>query len=288
MPSWFMVSDTLGTLSILRCACLIFDFSFIVASFMNRKLLVESCFGMARVAVLVCGSSGFVGESIVLRLLDEGYSVSCMDIAEPPATAKDLCAHVFVGEITDPKFVGCAFSTAQPEIVIHLASFGMSGADMLDSRCYDVNVNGTKNIISGCIAENVKLLIYTSSYNVVFGGQEIYNGRESTMRYYPQRMAIDKYGPTKALAEEAVINANGHKCSDGASVLKTCSIRPAAIYGEHERRHFSRIVKHVDSGVFIFRIGAAIVDWIYIDNLVSNSILTRLIKNTFISDLFSF
>lgn len=220
-------------------------------------------------SVLVIGGAGFVGDSIMVRLMSVGgFAVSCLDMAPPSPAAQEFCTHVITGRITDMKTVLRTFQLVQPEIVIHLASFGMSGADMLDSRCVEVNVIGTANIIRACIEENVKMLVYTSSYNVIFGGEEIYNGEERHMQYYPPEMAIDQYGPTKAMAERAVIAANGACCSNGHAVLRTCSIRPAAIYGEQEKRHFNRIVKHMDSGVFVFRIGSALVDWVYIDNLV--------------------
>lgn len=219
-------------------------------------------------SVLVVGGAGFVGRSIIARLLDLGCDVSCMDMVDMEGDVKDSCCHNFTGHITDLSFVMESFRAAQPNVVIHLASFGMSGGDMLDPACFNINVLGTNNIITACIDMNVKMLVYTSSYNVVFGGQEIFNGKEDRMQYYPREMAVDHYGPTKALAEQAVIRANGSRGRDGVSVLRTCSLRPAAIYGEHERRHFTRIVKHIDSGAFVFRIGSAIVDWVYIDNLV--------------------
>jgi nucleoside-diphosphate-sugar epimerase len=231
------------------------------------------------VSVLVIGGAGFVGDSITVRLLQLGYAVSCMDMVEPSKAARDFCKYCVIGSVTDAGAVSGAFRLAKPEVVIHLASFGMSGADMLDRRCWDINVTGTENIINACKEERVKLLVYTSSYNVIFGGQEIYNGKEGegAMNYFPKEMALDQYGPTKSIAEQAVLKANGTLCGAGAgagadasaSVLWTCSVRPAAIYGEHEKRHFSRIVKHIDSGAFVFRIGSALVDWVYIDNLVS-------------------
>ena len=50
--------------------------------------------------------------------------------------------------------------------------------------------------------------------------------------------------------------------------LATCVIRPAAIYGPLEERHFPRIIETIDSGLFLFRIGRALVDWVHVDNLV--------------------
>ena len=38
--------------------------------------------------------------------------------------------------------------------------------------------------ISACLKNNIKRLVYTSTYNVVFGGQEIIDGKED-LPYLP-------------------------------------------------------------------------------------------------------
>lgn len=50
----------------------------------------------------------------------------------------------------------------------------------------------------------------------------------------------------------------------------TCSLRPAAIYGEGERRHFPRILRVIRNNLFCFTIGdaAAKCDWVHVDNFV--------------------
>ena len=60
-----------------------------------------------------------------------------------------------------------------------------------------------------------------------------------------------------------------HFLSQDGSTLVTCAIRPAAIYGEGEERHFPRIVSHFDMGLFLFTIGRPSdrVDWVHVDNL---------------------
>lgn len=52
--------------------------------------------------------------------------------------------------------------------------------------------------------------------------------------------------------------------------LYTCAIRPAAIYGPGEERHFPRIIKFAKLGLIPFKIGSTNVktDWVYVDNLV--------------------
>jgi hypothetical protein len=56
----------------------------------------------------------------------------------------------------------------------------------------------------------------------------------------------------------------------GGIPLDVCALRPAAIYGPGEQRHFPRICRLMDSGLFVFNIGSKStrVDWVHIDNLV--------------------
>lgn len=94
------------------------------------------------------------------------------------------------------------------DCVFHLASFGMSGKEMLQSRRIDeVNLDGTSHVLSSCLKFGVGRLVYTSTYNVVYGGQEIRNGTEN-LPYFPVEKHVDPYGRSKALAEQLVLRTN--------------------------------------------------------------------------------
>jgi len=88
-------------------------------------------------------------------------------------------------------------------------------------------------------------LVYTSTYNVVFGGQEIHDG-DSSLPYLPSSRHVDHYSRTKAIAEQDVLRASGRglegKGVQGGRRFKTCALRCAGIYGEGEQRHLPRIV----------------------------------------------
>ncbi len=60
--------------------------------------------------------------------------------------------------------------------------------------------------------------------------------------------------------------------------LYTCAIRPAAIYGPGEDRHFPRILTMAKYGLFLFRIGSSkvLTDWVYTDNLVHAQLLASM------------
>eukprot|EP01119_Soliformovum_irregulare_P005144 TRINITY_DN1658_c0_g1_i2.p1 TRINITY_DN1658_c0_g1~~TRINITY_DN1658_c0_g1_i2.p1 ORF type:complete len:378 (+),score=112.05 TRINITY_DN1658_c0_g1_i2:57-1136(+) len=202
---------------------------------------------------------------MVRQLLKDGVQIVHIFDKRPPQGLFGSRVKVFTSDIRDYSQVLEAMQGI--EIVFHVASYGMSGKEMLDRKLtYEVNMNGTENIIKASLECNVSQIIYTSTYNVVFGGQEIVNQDES-YPYYPIEKHADEYSRTKCMAEKLIRQSDGKKGSNG-TILHTCALRAAAIYGEKEERHFPRIVKMLQDGMLTFTIGAATVDWVYVDNLV--------------------
>lgn len=157
------------------------------------------------------------------------------------------------------------------DCVFHIASYGMSGREQLNRHLIEaVNVQGTQNVLKACIELGVPRLVYTSTFNVVFGGQVIENGDES-LPYLPLHLHPDHYSRTKSLAEMAVIKANGTALRGSPGELRTCALRPAGIYGPGEQRHLPRIVGYIERGIFRFVYGnpSSLVEFVHVDNLVS-------------------
>ena len=222
--------------------------------------------------IVVIGGCGFVGTSLARELLHEGATVHIFDREPPPSSLLNISTGGGIryhrGSVTDYNKMVSLFLSIKPDVVIHLASYGMSGGPMLQKgTCNHVNVLGVGLLLAAMKVGQVVHLVYVSTYNVVYGGEKIENGDES-MEHYPLEGHTDFYGPSKAMAENAVISANG------MNGMKTCVIRPAAIYGEGEQRHFPRIVSHIDRGIFKFRIGTeSIVDWVHVENLTQSLLL---------------
>lgn len=157
------------------------------------------------------------------------------------------------------------------DCVFHVASYGMSGREQLNRKLIEeVNVRGTENVIQACVDLGVPRLVYTSTFNVVFGGQVIRNGDE-TLPYLPLHLHPDHYSRTKSLAETWMLKANGSPLAGGGGVLRTCALRPAGIYGPGEERHLPRIVGYIERGLFRFVYGDpdSLVEFVHVDNLVS-------------------
>jgi nucleoside-diphosphate-sugar epimerase len=218
--------------------------------------------------VVLFGGCGYVGENLCISLHLLGYSILVLDVLPLPKSLYSF-SKVFYAkcDLTDGEAVDLYIQKFKPVIVVHLASWGMSGSGMLSKRCYNINVLGTENLLSSCLKYNVQNFIYTSTYNVVFGGQPIINGNEN-LEYFSETAHSDEYSRSKTIAEKIVLQSNGKLMNNGLP-LRSSSIRPAAIYGEGEQRHLPRILQHIDMGVFCFKIGSATVDWVHVENLVS-------------------
>jgi nucleoside-diphosphate-sugar epimerase len=250
---------------------------------------------------LVTGGSGYLGQRICLALFAAGAcEVRTLDLSsvdtEQDGAEVALLARVkrFTGDVRVSADV-CA-AMAGCTVVFHAASYGMSGREMLDRhKTRSVNLNGTATVLAAAQTLGVKRLVYTSSYNAVFGGRPIYNGDE-TLPMFPPAAHVDEYSRTKALAERAVLAAHD------PPRLATCALRCAAIYGpvrfpcsfqislplcvltlsragasffQGETRHFPRIARLASLGAVCFSIGppSVRVDWVHGDDLAAAHVL---------------
>ncbi|KAK6257323.1 hypothetical protein QUC31_000782 [Theobroma cacao] len=222
---------------------------------------------------VVTGGLGFVGSALCLELVRRGArQVRSFDLQPRSPWSGNLTNHgvrCIQGDLVLKKDVHNALRGA--DCVFHLASYGMSGKEMLQfGRVDEVNINGTCHVLEACLEFGIRRLVYVSTYNVVFGGKEIVNGNEA-LPYFPIDDHVDPYGRSKSIAEQLVLKYNGRPFKKNiGKCLYTCVIRPAAIYGPGEERHLPRIVSLAKLGLVPFKIGDANVksDWVYVDNLV--------------------
>ncbi|CAK6958816.1 short-chain dehydrogenase/reductase family 42E member 1 [Scomber scombrus] len=217
---------------------------------------------------LITGGCGYFGYRLACSLHKKGAKIILFDKVPPnQAMPKDI--EFVQGDIRDHAQVEKAVTDV--DCVFHIASYGMSGREQLNRDLIEaVNIQGTQNILKACVEHGVPRLVYTSTFNVVFGGQVIENGDES-LPYLPLHLHPDHYSRTKSLAEMAVLKASGTALQDGSGVLRTCALRPAGIYGPGEQRHLPRIVGYIEKGIFRFVYGepSNLVEFVHVDNLVS-------------------
>jgi dihydroflavonol-4-reductase len=119
---------------------------------------------------LVTGASGFIGSSLVRRLLSRGREVRCY--VEPGANLKNLDGidvEVVTGDVNDRDKVGAALKGC--DVLYHLAA--LYKIWMKDpSLIYEVNVEGTKTVLWAAFKANLKKVVYTSSIAAVGARQD--------------------------------------------------------------------------------------------------------------------
>lgn len=228
---------------------------------------------MATPCFAITGGCGYIGLRLAryLREINDSNIVVLLDIRPPSFDKQDKNRLIY--RYCDLRSYKSVYDgLLDVTCVFHLASYGMSGREMLNSRMiYDVNVNGTENIINACIKHGINKIIYCSTYNAVYTGKkELINVTEDQCLYPTEDKYCDNYSRTKSLAEQKILKA----CS---STLHTVAIRPAAIYGDGELRHLPRILNLVRQGLAFFAIGHEniLCDWVYADNLVYALILAE-------------
>ena len=114
--------------------------------------------------ILVTGGAGFIGRWIVKKLLDEGYKVCVLDDLsngriENIEAFKINSEFEFVsGDIRDKEVLQSVFKDI--DICIHAAA-AINVQESIDNpqRYYDVNVNGTFNILEAARNRNVKVVL---------------------------------------------------------------------------------------------------------------------------------
>uniref|UniRef100_A0A2K6MUY9 3-beta hydroxysteroid dehydrogenase/isomerase domain-containing protein n=1 Tax=Rhinopithecus bieti TaxID=61621 RepID=A0A2K6MUY9_RHIBE len=217
--------------------------------------------------ILITGGGGYFGFRLGCALNQKGVHVILFDISSPAETIPEGIKFI-QGDIRHLSDIEKAFQDADVTCVFHIASYGMSGREQLNRNLIE-EVN-----IGTCQRRRVPRLVYTSTFNVIFGGQVIRNGDES-LPYLPLHLHPDHYSRTKSIAEKKVLEANGTPLDRGDGVLRTCALRPAGIYGPGEQRHLPRIVSYIEKGLFKFVYGdpRSLVEFVHVDNLVQAHIL---------------
>lgn len=227
---------------------------------------------MATRCFAITGGCGYIGLRLARYLLqiDENNTVVLLDIHPPALEETDDSLRLIYRSCDLRSYSSVQSGLAHTTCVFHLASYGMSGREMLNhSMIYDVNVKGTEHVIKACLEHGITKLIYCSTYNAVYTGmKELIDVTEDQCSYPTHDAYCDHYSRTKSMAEQLVLKA---------SKLHTVAIRPAAIYGDGEMRHLPRILNLVRQGLAFFAIGHENIfcDWLYADNLVHALVLAE-------------
>lgn len=181
--------------------------------------------------ICIIGGSGFVGS----RLLSLFKDFDLLNIDKNPSiqNQKITLIHNICESLID---IGSLKGT---DVIIHLAAEHTDNVSP-KSLYYDVNVNGTKNIIAAAEKYNIKKIIFTSSVAV-------YGLNKECPDEYSIPDPFNHYGKSKLEAEKLLVDWLRKDELNRTLIL----IRPTVIFGERNRGNFYNLLKQIVNGKFL-------------------------------------
>ncbi len=200
-------------------------------------------------SILIIGGSGFVGSRLISKL--DNIKIENLDKKQSP----------FYPEITT---IGNIINFNEIKINKNISSVVLLAAEHRDnvspiSLYYDVNVEGTKNVLKAMDLAGVKNLIFTSSV-AVYGLNKINPDEDHT------KDPFNHYGKSKWEAELVIKD-----WYENDPINKSVTIiRPTVIFGERNRGNVYNLLKQISSGRFIM-IGKGVnkKSMAYVGNIVA-------------------
>ncbi|MDL2253810.1 NAD-dependent epimerase/dehydratase family protein [Ruminococcaceae bacterium OttesenSCG-928-I18] len=176
---------------------------------------------------IVTGASGHLGGTIVRELAGRGAKVrGLIQPGEQPETYDNTV--YFTGDVRDIDSLRPLFEGAGTEqtYVIHTAGL-VDIADKTTPLLYEVNVNGTKNIIELCRQYHVTRLLYTSSVHAIPEKDKVSVLQE--VNVFSPDAVHGGYAKTKAEATQAVLDA-------AKQGLDAVVVQPSGILGPYDQK----------------------------------------------------
>ncbi len=154
---------------------------------------------------IITGAKGHLASTIIQYLRDEDCLIRGL-VLPTEEGEDDSQLTYYKGDITRPETQDNIFAeTEHNEVsVIHAAGL-ISIEDKLTAKLYDVNVEGTRNIINQCLRYRVKRLVYVSSVHAIPETAE--SATISEIASFSPRLVTGAYATTKAEATQAVMKA---------------------------------------------------------------------------------
>ncbi|GAA4576926.1 NAD-dependent epimerase/dehydratase family protein [Planotetraspora kaengkrachanensis] len=212
--------------------------------------------------IVVTGGAGFIGSTLVDRLVRDGHEVTVLDDLSSGRN-RNSEARLHVMDVRDPA-VGAVIEESRPEVVCHLAaqiSVRKSVADPVhDAR---LNVEGTVNVIEAARRAGARKVVYASSVAVY--------GRPSIIPV-PAGAATDPRSPYAAskLSGEIYLSA-----FSGLYGLEYTTLVLSNVYGprqspEGEAGVVSIFTDALLSGrrTVVYGDGSQTRDYVYVDDVV--------------------
>ncbi|NCO56872.1 MAG: epimerase [Nitrospirae bacterium CG18_big_fil_WC_8_21_14_2_50_70_55] len=223
--------------------------------------------------LFITGGAGFIGSTLIERLLARGDRVVCLDDFDDfydPAIKRRNVKNALTsdryrlveGDICDLPLLQRLFAEEQVDVVVHIAARAGVRPSIVEPLLYQkVNVEGSNNLFEVARAHAVPNFVFTSSSSV-YGENEKVPFAEADPVNYP----ISPYAATKRAGE---LIAHTYHHLFGLNI--TC-LRPFTVYGPRQRPEMAihLFLRAILDGrpIKMFGDGTSSRDYTYVDDLV--------------------
>lgn len=223
--------------------------------------------------ILVTGAAGFIGSSLVDRLLAEGHEVVGLDNFDAfydaavkrrniESALKNPAFEMVEGDICDAPLLEALFARTRPDRICHLAALaGVRPSIERPADYQKVNIEGTNNLLERCRLDGIRHFIFASSSSV-YGERTEVPFRETDRVDHP----ISPYAATKKAGE--LLCHTYHHLFD----INVHCLRFFTVYGPRQRPDLAihKFTRLIESGqpIQMFGDGTSSRDYTYIDDIV--------------------
>ena len=223
--------------------------------------------------ILVTGGSGFIGSNLIDKLIEQKKRVVCIDnfddfysknikLNNMQTSLKSPLYTFMEGDIRNKELLEKIFNEHHVDAVVHLAAKAGVRPSIVNPDVYfDVNVNGTLNLIHGMNKFNVRKLIFSSSSSVYGNNIKIPYSETDNVDF-----PISPYAASKKSCE--LLIHTFHYLNQ----LDVINLRFFTVYGPRQRPDLAiyKFFKNIYDGnsIDVYGDGTTSRDYTYIDDIV--------------------
>ena len=168
---------------------------------------------------VVTGGSGFLGQNLTRRLIDDGHTVRCL--VRPEGGAPAAGTERFVVDYRQARSLIGSPAFEGADVVFHLA--GATSA-VRPSAFREANVTPTRNLLGALVARRLRpRFVYVSSQAAAGPASSLHRPVDESDPPNP----VEAYGRSK-LEAERVVDAFTDR-------IPATTVRPCAVFGAHDR-----------------------------------------------------
>lgn len=191
--------------------------------------------------VAVTGGTGCLGRPLIDKLIADGIYLKLLILPnDPPLNYPDNKVEIITGDLNSSDALDMLCLDC--DVVFHLAGkvHSMPGTKEEEQEFYQVNVEGTRNLLEAAKKSRVKRVGFYSTVGV-YGKDADFHGDELSPCHPGSVYAKSKYQ-----AEQLILNSSNDGGPEGVV------LRFPVVYGPLDRGNVAKLIKTVQSRLFFY------------------------------------